>query len=116
MLQVLPTYLPTYNYSNTSFLFKITVYVLGEEEKEAARNFFVFLSLLYPCRLCAADFTEYLEENPPQVNNRRELALYCCEMHNAVNRKLGFPTAPCDFDKLNERWGDGNPACNELDY
>ena len=92
------------------------LFVLAEEEKEAARNFFVFLSLLYPCRMCAADFKEYLEDHPPQVNSREEISLYCCEMHNAVNQKLGLPTAPCDFKKLDERWGEGNPNCNTVDY
>ena len=74
-------------------------------------NFFHFLVLLYPCRHCADDYAEYMESNPPRVDSRQDLMMYCCEMHNAINEKLGLPIVACDLERLEERWGEGRPDC-----
>lgn len=63
------------------------------------------MSRFYPCRTCADDFGEYIDENPPDVSSRPAFANWLCIAHNAVNMKLGKPTFDCS--KVDERWRDG---------
>lgn len=45
------------------------------------------------------------------MDSRTNLALWLCEQHNTVNKKIHKPTFECTMEKLNERWRKGKPAC-----
>jgi len=55
------------------------------------------LSELYPCEICRAHISEYLEEHPPEMSE-----FWMCTFHNAVNARLGKPIFDCikDVDLL----------------
>lgn len=99
-------------------------------ESAAALGFMQALGMLYPCRHCAADFQDSLEESPPRcaasakqaatsalctltscaapprrrTSSRVELSVWVCEAHNRVNRLLDKPEFPCTIAKLDARW------------
>lgn len=83
----------------------------SHSEKKAARDFLLALGVLYPCSFCAKDLREYLQAHPPRVDSREELSLWCCEMHNEVNKKLGKPIFKCSIKELDLRWKDGRDEC-----
>jgi Erv1/Alr family protein len=60
------------------------------------------LGTVYPCKVCADDFTEYIAEHPPAVESRESLSVWMCEAHNAVNIKISKPVFPCE--RVMERW------------
>eukprot|EP00818_Percolomonas_sp_WS_P008207 CAMPEP_0117446140 /NCGR_PEP_ID=MMETSP0759-20121206/6171_1 /TAXON_ID=63605 /ORGANISM="Percolomonas cosmopolitus, Strain WS" /LENGTH=164 /DNA_ID=CAMNT_0005238365 /DNA_START=15 /DNA_END=509 /DNA_ORIENTATION=+ len=65
------------------------------KQQVKARQFLRLFSEFYPCRYCAEDFQEYIEEYPPKTTNREDFSEWMCEAHNAVNDKLGKPTMDC---------------------
>lgn len=46
-----------------------------------------------------------LTYHPPNITSQKSFALWMCEVHNMVNRKLEKPLFDCS--KVNERWRDG---------
>jgi FAD-linked sulfhydryl oxidase len=71
-------------------------------QKEDARTFMSSLSRLFPCKWCAKDLQEYMKENPPKVDSRKDFSLWMCETHNHVNRELGKPEFDCAL--IEQRW------------
>ena len=39
--------------------------------------------------------------------------MWLCEMHNAVNARLGKPLFTCDVSLLDKRWRTGASGCQE---
>jgi hypothetical protein len=39
-----------------------------------------------------------------RVSSKDEFAMWCCEMHNSVNSKLGKDPVKCTRKDLKERW------------
>lgn len=76
-----------------------------------AVSFFESLALLYPCPYCAEDFQKYIKQYPPDVSSRKELVLWCCNMHNDVNRKTGKDEFECNLKNLDVRWRTGVASC-----
>lgn len=76
-----------------------------------ARSFITSLSHLYPCKMCAKDFADYIKNNPPKVDRREDFVLWCCHQHNEVNEKLGKPLFPCEIVNLDKRWKKGSKEC-----
>lgn len=46
-----------------------------------------------------------------RVSSRKEFVLWCCELHNRVNRNVGKPSVPCDLGQLDRLWRYGLPEC-----
>ena len=46
-----------------------------------------------------------MKTDPPKVGTREDFAQWMCEMHNAVNKRMGKPVFECS--KVDERWRDG---------
>lgn len=74
----------------------------SQEHQADARQFITSFSRLFPCKWCADDFREYIEEHPPRVESRHELSQWMCEAHNSVNYKLGKPQFDCNL--VDQRW------------
>lgn len=74
-------------------------------QKEEMTQFLKTFSHFFPCKPCARDFEDYLDENKPKVEDREALSLWMCDAHNAVNTKLGKPTFDCQLWR--SRWRDG---------
>ena len=55
----------------------------------------------------AAHFQTLLQEMPPDVSSRANLAHWFCKAHNNVNERLGKPQYDCA--KVTERWKCGCP-------
>ncbi|KAF3931848.1 hypothetical protein ABW19_dt0204350 [Dactylella cylindrospora] len=79
------------------------------DEKSDMKTFLSILSRVYPCWVCAEDFSAWMSkrENEPALNNQEDFGRWMCKAHNAVNKKLGKPEFDCNFWK--ERWRDGWP-------
>ena len=54
-------------------------------EKQKMKKLIHAFSWVYPCIICATDFREKLIEKPPELDSRKQLALWLCEQHNFVN-------------------------------
>ena len=65
------------------------------EQQENVIEFFRLLSELYPCKVCAADLKDELEQYPPRVGSREEFIKWLCELHNHINRKIGKTQFDC---------------------
>lgn len=46
-------------------------------------------------------------QDPPSLNNQKELSLWVCRQHNYVNKILGKPQYSCDYEGLMKRWKTG---------
>lgn len=67
-----------------------------DSDRQLLLRFFTDFSQLYPCGECATHFQALLKELPPQTSSRMASALWLCEAHNRVNKRLGKPEFPCD--------------------
>jgi FAD-linked sulfhydryl oxidase len=75
----------------------------SRQHQERMRSFLSLFPHLYPCKVCAKDFEETMEEIPPELESRDALSDWMCRAHNRVNRQLGKPLFPCE--RVRERWG-----------
>ena len=75
----------------------------SSEDKRHVNNLFSSLSHLYPCTVCAEHLRSVLRFMPPRTESRDALTLWCCEVHNAVNRHIDKPEFDCALRW--ERWG-----------
>jgi len=82
-------------------------------QKMHMMNLLQYFGEFYPCKYCAKDFQKYMEENPPNVNNRYELSIWMCEAHNDVNEKLGKPLMDCTA--IWRRWSKNEDEDDEDD-
>jgi len=64
-------------------------------------------SRVFPCSNCARDFQEEIKKSPPKLDSRDEFALWFCQQHNVVNKKLGKREMKCSIDLLELRYGRG---------
>lgn len=46
-------------------------------------------------------------EDPPNLEDQKELSLWVCRQHNYVNKILGKPQYSCDYEGLMKRWKTG---------
>jgi FAD-linked sulfhydryl oxidase len=71
------------------------------------RSFLSLFAKLYPCWVCAEDFTTWMAQpgNQPRVQGQDEFGQWMCQAHNEVNRKLGKDEFDCA--RWKERWRDG---------
>eukprot|EP00698_Gefionella_okellyi_P024852 TRINITY_DN8883_c0_g1_i1.p1 TRINITY_DN8883_c0_g1~~TRINITY_DN8883_c0_g1_i1.p1 ORF type:complete len:165 (+),score=19.42 TRINITY_DN8883_c0_g1_i1:98-592(+) len=70
--------------------------------KQSARNFFMALPDIFPCKTCAAELKEMLKVSPPILDTRADAVLWLCEIHNQVNTRLGKPLFDCTMAE--SRW------------
>lgn len=77
----------------------------SQEDQSNMEQFIRLIPKVYPCEVCANDFSEILTYHPPNISSQKSLAKWMCEVHNMVNRKLEKPLFDCS--KVNERWRDG---------
>ena len=61
----------------------------SDEAKKRMFGLIHGFSLVYPCRICREDFQLKIKETPPKLDSRNDFALWLCDQHNMVNRKLG---------------------------
>ncbi|TNV71919.1 hypothetical protein FGO68_gene7882 [Halteria grandinella] len=71
-----------------------------EKDKEKAITLIQTFSKLYPCKICANDFQGELKKSPPALESREKFAIWMCEQHNIVNRKLGKPEFKCIMRRI----------------
>ncbi|KHJ49546.1 hypothetical protein D918_00673 [Trichuris suis] len=93
-----------------AFLHTMAAYLPEKFEPNTQRDLEELMrlfSLYYPCDYCASDLRAHLVKDPPVTSSRQAFASWLCQLHNAVNRRLGKPLFDCT--KLNERWRDGWP-------
>ncbi|XP_060880214.1 FAD-linked sulfhydryl oxidase ALR-like [Metopolophium dirhodum] len=77
----------------------------SHEDQSNMEQFIRLIPKVYPCEVCANDFSEILTYHPPNISSQKSFAKWMCEVHNMVNRKLEKPLFDCS--KVNERWRDG---------
>jgi FAD-linked sulfhydryl oxidase len=54
------------------------------EQQKKMDNFLRTFSEFYPCDYCALHMREEIKQRPPRVQNRQELGLWMCDLHNEV--------------------------------
>jgi FAD-linked sulfhydryl oxidase len=60
-----------------------------EKEKNIYLQFFNSLETIIPCPFCGQHFAENMKNNPPRLENNKELFNWTVEMHNLVNKQNG---------------------------
>jgi FAD-linked sulfhydryl oxidase len=50
-----------------------------EKDKAKALSFIQAFSKLYPCKICASDFQEKIDEKPPRLESREDFVMWMCE-------------------------------------
>ena len=68
---------------------------------------------MYPCPDCKEHLKTIMKNNPFRNENRVELALYVCDLHNIVNKSLNKPQFDCK--KSLEYWG-GDCGCMQAKF
>lgn len=74
-----------------------------EKDKEGIRHIVSGLGQHYPCPICRAHLQKKLVDpalGPVAVENRQDIALWFCRLHNMVNLDLGKPEQPCNAFQL----------------
>ncbi|XP_026192809.1 FAD-linked sulfhydryl oxidase ERV2-like [Cyclospora cayetanensis] len=61
------------------------------------RVFFWLISFasLYPCSICRSAFLSIILQHRPNTSSQRDLVLWACRVHNAVNDDLSLPIFNC---------------------
>lgn len=67
-----------------------------EFQKQKMECFIKDLSQLYPCSYCAKHLQTYILKNPINTENKKELQMWMCVMHNDVNVRLNKPIFDCN--------------------
>ena len=83
----------------------------SQEWVEKHSRFFKSFSKVYPCKSCGRHFAEMIKEEHPKLENRENISVWVCEIHNKVNRMLNKEVFPCDLESLDRRWRKGKPPC-----
>ncbi|KAK6495181.1 hypothetical protein TWF481_003208 [Arthrobotrys musiformis] len=78
-----------------------------QSQKSDMQTFLSILGRVYPCWVCADDFTAWMKQpdNSPKLDTREDFGRWMCKAHNEVNRKLGKQEFDCNLWK--QRWKDG---------
>eukprot|EP00948_MAST-09A_sp_MAST-9A-sp1_P001915 g1915.t1 len=72
-------------------------------DKQTIRWFIAALGQHYPCKLCRGHLQQQLRDpdlGPVQVDNRKALSVWMCNLHNMVNRDIGKPEFDCNPFKI----------------
>ena len=62
-------------------------------------------SHVYACVICADDFRVEIAKSPPKLDSRKDFAIWLCNQHNLVNKKLGKPSFTCSMRRLELIYG-----------
>lgn len=60
-----------------------------KREKGNMLQFLNSLQFVLPCASCKRNYATYILQNPPRLNNRRELFEWMVDLHNSVNLQNG---------------------------
>lgn len=66
-----------------------------QEQKNHLSAYVSSFAQVYPCGDCARHFIKLLAKYPPQVNSRKNAAIWGCFIHNRVNERLGKDMYDC---------------------
>lgn len=74
------------------------------EEKKAASDFIKSLTIILPCPICANNFKEKVEKNPPRLDTAKDFFEWTVDIHNEVNKENGkeqisYEQALIEFEK-----------------
>lgn len=65
------------------------------KERKYLKQFIESFAQVYPCGDCARHFIKLINKFPPQVNSRKNAAMWGCFIHNQVNLRLGKEEYDC---------------------
>lgn len=60
-----------------------------EEQKIACRQFFESMQYMLPCSVCQKNYKQKLNDNPIELDSRKDLFEWTVKVHNIVNGCLG---------------------------
>ncbi|QPG77301.1 hypothetical protein FOA43_004709 [Brettanomyces nanus] len=66
-----------------------------ETERGHLSTYIKSFAQVYPCGDCARHFVKLLKKYPPQLNSRKNAAIWGCFIHNQVNEVLHHPIYDC---------------------
>ena len=69
-----------------------------KEDKQHYRTFFESLADTLPCKLCQAEYRQWLKNHPvgPHLSSRKKLSAWLIDLHNNVNMKKNKTVVPSD--------------------
>lgn len=65
------------------------------KERKYLKQFIESFAQVYPCGDCARHFIKLITKYPPQINSRKNAAMWGCFIHNQVNLRLGKEEYDC---------------------
>lgn len=66
-----------------------------DAQKLHLKTYIYTFAQVYPCGDCARHFIKLLGKYPPQVGSRKNAAVWGCDIHNQVNKRLHHPIYDC---------------------
>lgn len=63
-----------------------------QRDKDNYTAFLKSFAKVIPCDVCRVHYTRNLKENPPRLDNRKELFQWLVDLHNEVNGRTGKRT------------------------
>ena len=61
----------------------------SQKERIDNKNFLLSLEKVIPCPGCKAEYSKYIQETPPTLENKSTLIKWTIDLHNSVNERLG---------------------------
>ena len=61
----------------------------SQKEMDDIKNFLIALEKVIPCPGCKAEYSKYIQETPPTLENKTDFVQWTIDLHNSVNERLG---------------------------
>ena len=74
------------------------------------------VATFYPCENCREHLWDNIMRHGLHVQNRTDLNMYLCWLHNDVNKEQGKELFPCSIDTLLNKYGFVNSTISKRRY
>ena len=74
-------------------------------EKYSLYGFFDSIINFYPCEKCRKHLLYNINKHGLRKDNKTDLNMFVCYLHNEVNKQQGRELFPCNIDLLIEKYG-----------
>ncbi len=85
-------------------------------QKYAWYGLYETVATFYPCEKCREHLWDNIVRHGVHVQNRTDLSMYLCWLHNDVNKENGKELFPCEMDILMEKYGFVNSTISKRLY
>ncbi len=74
------------------------------------------VATFYPCGKCREHLWDNILQHGLHVQNRTDISMYLCWLHNDVNKEQGKDIFPCEMNLLMKKYGFENSTISKRRY